>query len=444
MVVSILQKAIALIISLGILVFVHELGHYLFARMLGVKVIRFCIGFGKPLAIYTSKKTGIEYAIACIPLGGYVKMLDSREVDVDPEQMPYEFNSQPIWKRFLIVFAGPFFNYVFAIIVFWMVFLGGELSFRPIIGEVIPETIASSSGIQSGDEVLQIADNKIVTLTNLQLELMTAGLQAKIVPMVVKRGVGEVELMVDMTNFDPAEHIGSFAKDFGIKPLANNPAIISSISGKPAFAAGLQDGDKILAIDSNEVLNWNDMAQQINKSTELTIKVDYKRGNNLLSVEIKPEIENENGSTRRIIGVRPYSAAIVDHTIVTAFGRGIEEAYNSTVLILKGVWSIVSGTASVKNLSGPIQIANTVGKFVEYGIVQLARLLALLSISLGILNLLPIPVLDGGHLFFYIVEAVRGRPLEEKVQEKFQTVGLAILVMVMTLAFYVDLQRVFN
>ncbi len=444
MVLSILQKAIALIISLGILVFVHELGHYLFARMLGVKVIRFCIGFGKPLAVYTSKKTGIEYAIACIPLGGYVKMLDSREADVDPEQMTFEFNSQPIWKRFLIVFAGPFFNYVFAILVFWMVFLGGELSLRPIIGEVIPETIASNSGIKSGDEVLQIAGNKIATLTNLQLELMTAGLQAKKVAMVVKRGGDEVELMVDMTNFDPADHIESFAKDFGIKPLANNPALISPVPGKPAFFSGLQDGDKIIAIDSQKIASWNEMAQQIGESSGLTMKVDYQRGNDLFSVDVKPEIENSNGLIRRIIGVRPYSAVLVDHNIASAFGRGIEETYDSTVLIMKGVWSIVSGTASVKNLSGPIQIANTVGKFVEYGIVQLARLLALLSISLGILNLLPIPVLDGGHLFFYIIEAVRGRPLEEKAQEKFQTVGLAILVMVMTLAFYVDLQRVFN
>ncbi len=444
MVLSILQKAIALIISLGVLVFVHELGHYLFARMLGVKVIRFCIGFGKPLAIYTSKKTGIEYAIACIPLGGYVKMLDSREIDVDPEQMPCEFNSQPIWKRFLIVFAGPLFNYIFAILVFWIVFLGGELSLRPIIGEVIPETIASSSGLQSGDEVLQIAGNRITTLTNMQLELMTAGLQAKKVAMVVKRGGAEVELMVDMTNFDPADHIESFAKDFGVKPLANNPALISPVSGKPAFLSGLQDGDKIIAVDSQEVTSWNDMAQKINHSTGVMIKFDYKRGNQLLSVDVEPEIENNNGLTRRIIGVRPYSAVVVNHNIVSAFSRGIEEAYDSTLLIMKGVWSIVSGTASVKNLSGPIQIANTVGKFVEYGIVQLARLLALLSISLGILNLLPIPVLDGGHLFFYIIEAVRGRPLEEKAQEKFQTVGLAILVMVMTLAFYVDLQRVFN
>ncbi len=444
MVLSILQKAIALIISLGILVFVHELGHYLFARMLGVKVIRFCIGFGKPLAIYTSKKTGIEYAIACIPLGGYVKMLDSREIDVDPEQMPYEFNSQPIWKRFLIVFAGPLFNYIFAILVFWLVFLGGELSLRPIVGEVIPETVAAGSGIQSGDEVLQIDGNKIDTLTNLQLELMTAGLQAKKVAMVVKRGGDHVELMVDMTNFDPADHIESFAKDFGVKPLANNPALISPVSGKPAFLSGLQDGDKIIAVDSQEVTSWNDMAQKINHSTGVTIKFDYKRGNQLLSVDVEPEIENNDGLTRRIIGVRPYSAVVVNHNIVSAFSRGIEEAYDSTLLIMKGVWSIVSGTASVKNLSGPIQIANTVGKFVEYGIVQLARLLALLSISLGILNLLPIPVLDGGHLFFYIIEAVRGRPLEEKAQEKFQTVGLAILVMVMTLAFYVDLQRVFN
>lgn len=444
MILSILQKAIALIISLGILVFVHELGHYLFARMLGVKVIRFCIGFGKPLAIYTSKKTGIEYAIACIPLGGYVKMLDSREVDVDPEQMSFEFNSQPIWKRFLIVFAGPLFNYVFAILVFWMVFLGGELSLRPIIGEVIPDTIAASSGIQSGDEVLQIADNKITTLTGLQLELMTAGLQAKKVPMIVNRGADEVELMVDMTNFDPADHIESFAKDFGIKPLVNNPALISPIQGKPAYIAGLRSGDRVLVIDSNKVSSWSEMAQQISESTGSTMMVDFKRGDSLLSVEIEPEIDGKGVNARRIIGVRPYSTVIVDHTVATAFSRGVEEAYNSSVLIMKGVWSMVSGTASVKNLSGPIQIANTVGKFVEYGIVQLARLLALLSISLGILNLLPIPVLDGGHLFFYIVEAVRGRPLEEKAQEKFQTVGLAILVMVMTLAFYVDLQRVFN
>ncbi len=449
MALSILQKAVALIISLGILVFVHELGHYLFARALGVKVLRFCLGFGKPLAVFTSKKTGIEYAIAAIPLGGYVKMLDTREGDVPEELMSQEFNSQPIWKRFLIVFAGPFFNYVFAILVFWMVFLGGEFSLRPIIGEVIPGTIAANSGLQAGDEVVQIDQNEITTFSQFQLELMTAGLQARQLSMKVKRGEQQASLLVDMTDFDPAEHIESFSRDFGILSAANRPAVIKAIPNDPAYVAGLMDGDKVISVDADKVLTWNEMASKISDSGAEQIAVGVERNGQVLEFSITPKIVVEGELSRRVIGVKPAPIrddlwVEVDHTLFSAFRRGVEESVDSTVLILKGVWSMVTGTASVKNLSGPIQIANTVGKYVEYGIVQLARLLALLSISLGILNLLPIPVLDGGHLFFYVVEALRGRPLEPSYQEKFQTVGLAILAMIMGLAFYVDLQRVFN
>ena len=440
MALSILQKAIYFILALGVLVFVHELGHYLFARALGVKVLRFCIGFGTPLAKFTSKKTGIEYALAAIPLGGYVKMLDTREGEVPEELMPQEFNSQSIWKRFLIVFAGPMFNYVFAILVFWMVFLGGEFSLRPIIGEVIPDTIAASSGLQAGDEVLSVGDKKLVSISDLQLELMTAGLQARQIDMQVSRDGKILNLSMDLTDFDPADHIESFAKDLGIGPLKSNPARVEPIADTPAYEAGMLSGDLVVGVDGVKVSDWNEMAEQIGKSEFGTIEIEYKRGQALSYVQIEPL--REDGHPK--IGVAPYLTILVEHDIISAFSRGIQESKDSTVLILKGVWSMVTGTASVKNLSGPIQIANTVGKFAEYGIVQLARLLALLSISLGILNLLPIPVLDGGHLFFYLIEAVRGRPLEPSSQEKFQTVGLAILAMIMGLAFYVDLQRVFN
>ncbi len=449
MALSILQKAIYFILALGILVFVHELGHYLFARALGVKVLRFCIGFGTPLAKFTSKKTGIEYALAAIPLGGYVKMLDTREGEVPEELMPQEFNSQPIWKRFLIVFAGPLFNYVFAILVFWMVFLGGEFSLRPIIGEVIPGTIAANSGLQPGDEVMQIDQKQVTTFSQFQLELMTAGLQARQLSMVVKRGGQQASLLVDMTDFDPADHIDSFSRDFGILSAANRSAAIEAIPNDPAYVAGLRDGDKIVSVDAEKVLTWNEMARKISGSSAEQIAIVVDRNGQELQFLITPKIVTEGELTRRVIGVKPAPVrddlwVKVDHTLISAFNRGVEESVDSIEVILKGVWSMITGTASVKNLSGPIQIANTVGKFAEYGIVQLARLLALLSISLGILNLLPIPVLDGGHLFFYLVEAIRGRPLEPSSQEKFQTVGLAILAMIMGLAFYVDLQRVFN
>ncbi len=449
MALSIIQKAIYFILALGVLVFVHELGHYLFARALGVKVLRFCIGFGTPLICKTSKKTGIEYAIAAIPLGGYVKMLDTREGQVPEELMPHEFNSQPIWKRFLIVFAGPLFNYIFAILALWMVFLGGEFSLKPIINEVIPQTRAENSGIQPGDEVLRVDQKEIKTFTELQLELMTAGLMSKKIPMVVRRGNEEISLSVDMIGFDPADHIKSFTKDFGVMSMGVSMAVVSPVSGDPASLAGLKEGDRIISVDSQKVITWNEMAKEIANSTGEQISLEVNRNNQQLIFNITPKIMKKGNKSYRVIGVKPVPISEdlwvkVDHNLASAFNRSLQESYRSTDLILKGVWSIITLKASIFNLSGPIQIADTVGKFAEYGIVHLARLLALLSISLGVLNLLPIPVLDGGHLFFYIVEAIRGRPLEPSSQEKFQTVGLAILAMIMGLAFYVDLQRAFS
>jgi regulator of sigma E protease len=440
------------IVAIGILVSIHEFGHFWVARKAGVKVIRFSVGFGKVVWSYQKTPDSTEYVLSAIPLGGYVKMVDEREGDVKPEDLPYAFNRQSLLARSAIVAAGPVFNLLLAIILFWAVFVIGETGMRPIVGAIEAGTIAAESGFTEGEEIVSVNDENVPTWSEAMNLLFSLAMQ------------GEQEIKVSVKNIDEIEQVHFLIiseKDVqkpellyqrvGLKPWSPplDPVIGKVIDSGAAKLAGLQKGDKIITADGELIKDWMQWVEYVRNRPEVSIQLIVEREGVHLPITIVPErIENEEKDFGRIGAGVDVPEELLDSlrveyslTPVDALVRAIEKTwyYSSSTLQMMG--KMLIGKASPKNLSGPISIAQYAGQSAEMGLVHFLKFLALVSVSLGVLNLLPIPILDGGHLMFFAIEAIKGSPVSDKIQIVFQQVGMLLLMSLMLFAIYLDIGR---
>lgn len=445
----------AFLVALAILIAVHELGHFGVARWLGVKVLRFSIGFGRPLISYRRNPDSTEYVLAILPLGGYVKMLDEREEEVPPDQLHLAFNRQAIWKRSAIVLAGPLSNFLFAVLAYAAVLMVGDSGLRPVVGAVAPGSIAEDSGFRPGDEILSVGGRDAPTWENAAFAFLVKSFGGDDIQVQVRAESGEQQ-----DRLISAERLAELPEDpqifdrLGLTPSRPElPAVIGELTpGEPAAQAGLEVGDRILEANGSSIRNWRDWVEAVRKSPGKPLAVSVERAGARLEIEVTPvrtvldgvEIGRIGaGAERRDDLVDSYRVE-VRYGPLDALGQGLRKTYDMSELMLRVMGQMLVGRASVENLSGPISIAETAGRTASYGLDYFVKFLAVVSVSLGVLNLLPVPVLDGGHLLFFFVEWVKGGPLSEQAQVRGQKIGVALILALMALAFYADLSRLFG
>ena len=437
------------ILALGILVAVHEWGHFWVARRCGVKVLRFSIGFGKPLW-RTHDSKGTEYVIAAIPLGGYVRMLDSRMDDVKPDEENVTFNSQSVYKRMAIIVAGPMVNFIFAVFALYVMYLIGVQSFKPVIGSIQPNSIAAQAGVPSGLEVRKVGERNVTDWRDINLEFVShIGDESMQVTLYDADNRREKQFSLDINNwqFDPD-------KDSAIRSLGfvtYRPAITTTIGSvgekSPAERAGLQINDKIISIDGTPLQKWEQIGEHLagKANQKATLIVEREGIQQPIVVQLG---ESETTPGLGFLGVIAFSEPWPEEYIfkhqygpVAALGAAMDNTWRLITLSIEMVGKLFTGDVSLKNLSGPISIAQGAGASAGYGLVYFLSFLALISVNLGIVNLLPLPVLDGGHLLYFTIEWLTGKPVPESVQEIGLMIGGALLFCLMALALFNDFGR---
>jgi regulator of sigma E protease len=442
---SFLGSVFWLLVTLGILVTFHEFGHYWVARRCGVKVLRFSVGFGKAVWKRVSRD-GTEYQVAIIPLGGYVKMLDAREGEVDPADHGQEFTGKPVWQRIAIVAAGPIFNFVFAVAAFWLMFMIGMPDYAPVV-TAAPNSMAAAAGVQSGDRILSVGGRQVASWTDAYDTLANHLLGREALPMQVRGKDGnERSLTLPLNQLPAGQDIGQYLDKLGLK-AAPPPAIAAVVlPGQPAAEAGLQGGDRILSVNGQAVADFDAFSQALGagaaKSPTLTL--DVQRNGQPLQFKVTARMESMQGQPPRwLIGIHapPPEQVLYHYGPVKALGAALTLTWDNTTSIFNMIGKMVSGQASTKNLSGVIGIAQVANESANMGPVWFLKFLAMVSLSLAVLNLLPIPVLDGGHLLYYLIELVKGSPLSERAMMAGQYIGLILLFTLMGLAFYNDIHR---
>lgn len=446
-----LYKALFFIIAVALLVAVHEFGHFWVARRLGIRVLRFSVGFGRPLW-QRKALDGTEYVLAAIPLGGYVKMLDEREGPVPEQERHRAFNNKSLAVRTAVVAAGPAFNFLFAIAAFWLILVVGEVGTRPLVGAVAPSSIAAEAGFKAGDQITAINGEATPTWSQAFYSL-TAGAvtdDAMRISVTDAQGLVGVREVPAGVLRDPAES-QDLLGDLGITPERPQlpPVVDQVLAGEPAAQAGLQAGDRILRVDDEAVADWTDFAAYVRDRADKRIQVLVARDGVDRTLLLVPAAVTVGDKTVGRIGAmvqRPEG--LLERYQVTyslpplqALPVAMVRTWDFSVLTLKVMGRILTGQASVKNLSGPLTIADAAGKSASIGWLYFVKFLAVVSVSLGVLNLLPIPVLDGGHLLYFLIEGVRGKALSEAAMMQAQRVGLVLLLSLMLVAFYVDLNR---
>ena len=441
----------AFVAAVGIIITVHEFGHYWVAKRLGVKVLRFSVGFGKPIVtrIFGVDKT--EYVLASIPLGGYVKMLDEREGNVLESEAPRAFNRQPVWKRFAIVSAGPIFNFIFAIFAYWITFVVGVDGIKPTVGEVFPDSIAAQSQIKMHDRFVSIEGVEVRTWQQTTIQLLDKALKhGEVDAILLSENSIQKAVTLDLSDTRKLLSEGNLLEKIGVTPWRYQYApIFGDLKSGVAKSAGIQSGDRVISVDGKHVDTWVGLVKIIQASPGIPLDVLVARGDERLHYELTPKPEHADGKMVGRIGVYPYidqtqfdqQRITVRYNPIEAVGRGLNKTSEVSILTLKLLWRLVKGEASLKNISGPVTIAEYAGVSAAIGFSAFVGALAIISISIGILNLLPIPLLDGGHLFYYIVEIAKGSPVSERIEAFGQRVGIAMLAGLMGLAFYNDIHR---
>jgi len=449
---SLIQTIVAFVVALGVLIVVHEYGHYLVARLCGVKVLRFSVGFGRALATWRLGADRTEWVIAAIPFGGYVKMLDEREGPVEPAELARAFNRQSVWKRFAIVVAGPLFNFAFAILVYAGLFMYGLPEARPLLASPPQGTIAAAAGLQAGDTVRAIDGEPIATWQELRWRVLQAALQREAVKLETLNERGHIAVVtLDLRGFPTAEVESDVLERIGLRlyrpPLA--PLLGQIVPGGAAERASLAPGDRILRVDGAPIQTWEDFVNVIRSRPGQPLSITIERAGRTQTLEVVPDAVGAGGARVGRIGAGPqqpegYAEKLlvrVQHGPIASLGKAIAKTVDISVFSLKMLGKMLIGEVSWRHLSGPVTIADFAGQSASLGWVSYLTFLALISISLGVLNLLPIPLLDGGHLMYYAIEIVKGRPVSERFMELGQRVGLALLLVMMAFAFYNDLNR---
>lgn len=446
---------LSFIVVIGILVTFHEYGHFWVARKLGVKVTRFSIGFGKPLFRWQGKRDDTEYVIAQIPLGGYVKMLDERNEPVAEKELPYAFNRKPLATRMAVVVAGPLFNFILAALVYWVVFIIGIEGIKPIIGEVEPASRAAQAGLKSGEQIIAVDEVKTVNWDVIGLELIEAVLDqnARVKVTVTDEDQQQQARHINLQGLSADMSKGNIVTAIGIRPyLPAWPAVIDSVlEGEPAARAGLRAGDKVIAVDGQAIKDWREWVQYLQKRPGEEVQVNVLRDGEVQQINLVIGNKSDDSVSYGYIGavarppegLSPELRSVLQYSPLMAVGPALEKTAQVSLLTLRMLGKMLVGEVSVKNISGPITIAQYAGQSASMGLVQFLAFIAIVSVSLGVLNLLPIPVLDGGHLMYYLVELVKGSPVSEKTQLLGQQIGLVILALLMMLAVYNDVTRLF-
>jgi len=429
---SVLHTILWFLVAIGILVVAHEFGHYLAARLAGVKVLRFSVGFGKPLFSRRFGRDRTEWTLAALPFGGYVKMLDEREGEVPAAEAHRSFNRATVWRRIGIVAAGPAANFLLAIVFYWALFLHGLPALKPLIG----------------DEIRRVNGSDTPSFQDLRLNLLRAGVAGGTLTLELADG-RRVQLDA------PSMQAGNLEQDT-LRPLGivryepEIPAVIGKVLPDGAAArAGLQPGDRLIAADGKAVANWQGWVQLIRQHPAQPLRIEYERQGQRKVMSLDPDAVEEGGRRIGKIGAGPQ----VDETMLAALmtevrygplealGRGAVRTWDMSLFTLEMMGRMVLGQVSWKNLSGPLTIADYAGQSAALGWISFVGFLALVSVSLGVLNLLPIPLLDGGHLMYYVAEVFTGRPVSERAMEIGGRIGMALLLLLMSFALFNDLQR---
>ena len=451
---ELLQTIFYTFIALGVLVSFHEFGHFWVARRCGVKVERFSIGFGTPLLTWRDKH-GTEFILALLPLGGYVKMVDEREGTVEPEDLQYSFNRKSVWQRMAIVSAGPLANFLLAAVAFWWVFLAGEKGLAPVVGMVEQNSLAADAGFEVGMEITAVNGVAIDTWNAVSRQLFGFIGSTGEVPFTVVYADStlstELSVSVDRWLRDAQEP--SPLRDLGISPPfeLDSLNLANVFEDGAGYEAGLRTGDQLLAINGQTIEHVAEFVDQVANSADVAIVLDVQRDSELLTIRAIPRLIQREGREVGQLGVQLASTGKypdellrdVKYNVFTAVPRSIQETANTSIFVLKSIGKLIVGDLSPKNLSGPITIAKVAGDSARTGIDNFIRFVAILSIMLGVMNLLPVPVLDGGHLMYYLIEVIKGSPVSDQIQIVGYKVGFVMLIGLMIFATYNDITRPF-
>lgn len=451
---GLIQNVLAVIVVLGLLITFHEFGHFWVARRCGVKVLRFSVGFGKPLWSRRDRH-GTEFAVAAIPLGGYVKMLDEREGEVDAAEAHRAFNRQSVGRRAAIVAAGPAVNILLAAVAYTAMFMIGVQGIVPRLGDVAAESPAAEAGFERGDRIIAVDGVDTPSWSEARLTLLDRGLDGdrSHIPVTVRSAGGyETKRRLDISTVSLGEDGIDPVRELGFQPWLPDmpPRITGVIDDSAAAEAGLQAGDVVVRAGDTRIQSWSDLVTHVQARPGEAIPLVVERNGERVKVEVTPAAVEAGGRTLGQIGARgPQLSAeqrqrmytTVRYGPVESVIQGTIKTWDMTTLTVRVLAGLVTGSAALSNISGPVSIAQYAGQSARIGLASFLGFLALISVSIGLLNLLPIPVLDGGHLLYYAVEAIKGSPVSERVQVMGQQVGLVLLFALMTLALYNDFVR---
>ena len=449
---SALFIVVAAILLLGPLIAIHEFGHYIVARKLGVKVLVYSIGFGPTLLKWTSKKSGIQYQLSALPLGGYVKMLDEREGNVAEQDLPRAFNRQHPWKRIAIVAAGPLINLAFAVVLFWILFILSQEQLNTRVGKVLPNTPAATVQMQVGDKITTVDGTQTTTWEKLNFALVDRVGETGSIQIQADRDGQVKTFQLPIQDFLKNQN-QSALDSLGFLPYRPYIApVVSKLSEDgAAIRQGMKEGDKIIAIDGVKMNDWFDVVQVVQASPEKLLKIDILRQNHLIHLEVMPQGKRDNmGNVSGVLGVQNIPGKInipadykqmIQYSPTEAFIMAVDKTGQISGMILNSIIKMFRGLIGLDNLSGPITIAKVAGQSAEMGWQTFISFMALMSVSLGILNLLPIPMLDGGHLVYYFIELIRGKPVSEQIQLVGLKIGMVLLGSMMLLALFNDFMR---
>lgn len=434
---------VAFVLALCVLIVFHELGHYWVARLCGVKVLRFSLGFGK--ALYSKQFTpgGTEWVVAAFPLGGYVKMLGEQDGDVAPSDLPFAFNRQSVFKRICIVAAGPIANFILAIAIYWGLFVYGMPGLRPLLEQPVANTPAAAAGIARWDVIEQIDAEPVQTWEDVNWRLAQKLVDGGELSLTVRNAQGQlVQKRLVMTELSGNDLDKDFLAKLGLQPAKTIPAYLGRIvPGSPADQAGLQVGDLVLSVGGKAVADWHAFTEIVRAQPDKTVLLEVKRQAFTRSIAVTPQSVVQDSKAIGRIGVAPDVLVKAQYPLGEALARAAYKCWDTSIFSLKILGRMITGDVSWRNLSGPVTIAQVAGETASIGWLPYLLFIALVSVSLGVMNLLPLPILDGGHLMYYMVEVLKGSPVSTQAMEVGQRVGIAALVLLMGLALYNDILR---
>lgn len=449
-----LNSLLAFIVAISVLVAVHEYGHFIVGRWCGMKVLRFSIGFGKPLWTWVGKKDNTEFCVAAIPLGGYVKFLGERYGSGEPVEPADEgraFNQRPVWMRIAVLLAGPFFNFLFAFLAYWVIFVSGVPTMKPIVGEVTESSYAAAAGLKYGDRILQVASREASDWETALVSMLDEMISEGRVTLELQGESGQTRSATLNVGSDAAKltEPGVLFDGLGFQPW-QPPAIVADLAeGGAAEGAGIQIGDRITKIDGESISNFSDLQRIVSVRADQEVMVELVRGERTRTIELVIGSQDRDGEKIGLLGISGGGVS-EDYWYIRQFGpldsisQSIDRTWAGIGFTVRMLGRMVTGDVSIKNISGPINIAQFAGSSASAGFNSFMRFLALVSISLGVLNLLPVPVLDGGQIVYHGIEGLKGSPLSERAQLIGQQLGIVALLLLMSFAFYNDIARILN